>query len=203
LLSAERSSVADLAHRLRTPLTAVRLSAETLPESERLAGDLDQLERTLNHVINEARRPVREGGGAVSDLAAIASARATFWGVLADEQDRTWQLSVDDGPHVVLGHPDDLTAAVDALIGNVLAHTPKGTSYLVDVETGDSFRRLVVTDRGPGFDFAPEPGLSSADSTGIGIDIVRRTAAAHGGWLDIGQADGGGAKVTVHFAAGS
>lgn len=197
LLSDERSSVADLAHRLRTPLTALRLSTESDGDPHRLLSDLDDLERTVNHVINEARRPVREGVGAATELGGLVRARAEFWGVLADEQDRRWSVHVAPGSHIVAGHRDDLAAVIDALIGNVLAHTPPGTSFEIEVtfdEQGNS--RLVVADQGPGFEFAPEAGVSSTDSTGIGIDIVRRTAEAHGGRLDIDRS-GGGARVVV------
>ena len=201
LLSDERSSVADLAHRLRTPLTALRLSAESDEQSERLTADLDALERTVNHVISEARRPVREGAGAVTDLAALVRDRSEFWGVLADEQNRRWEVSVEAEPHVILGHRADVGAAVDALIGNVLAHTPDGTGYQIRVRAGaQGMSELVVTDEGTGFEFEPEAGISSSESTGIGIDIVRRTAQAHGGWVDIGTSGNGGARVVVAFA---
>ena len=46
LLAAEREGAADLAHRLRTPLTALRLDVEALPaaDRERLLDDVDALE---------------------------------------------------------------------------------------------------------------------------------------------------------------
>ena len=64
LLEAERELVADLSHRLRTPLTVLRLDAEGLDnpeEARRLADDVDELERAVTGMIRQARRPV--GGG--------------------------------------------------------------------------------------------------------------------------------------------
>ena len=73
LLAAERESAADLAHRLRTPLTALRLDVEALPpaDRERLLDDVDAVSRGIDEVISEARRPVREGLGAGCDATAV------------------------------------------------------------------------------------------------------------------------------------
>jgi signal transduction histidine kinase len=63
VIAAEREAVADLSHRLRTPLTALRLDVEALPEQDReeLGRHVTSLERTLTAVIHAARRPQREG----------------------------------------------------------------------------------------------------------------------------------------------
>lgn len=60
LLTHERETLADLSHRLRTPLTALRIDAELLTGDEelmtRVIGDVDALTRTVNEIIGEARR---------------------------------------------------------------------------------------------------------------------------------------------------
>ena len=69
LLAHERETVADLSHRLRTPLTALRIDAESLrdgAEMERLLADVGSVERTVSEIIREARRQ-REGEGGRGD----------------------------------------------------------------------------------------------------------------------------------------
>ena len=58
VIAVERESVADLSHRLRTPLTALRLQVEALPDRERaeeLNTQVTSLERTLTAIISAAR----------------------------------------------------------------------------------------------------------------------------------------------------
>ena len=67
LLRAERAAVGDLSHRLRTPVTALRLDAEAVAElevAERLQQHIGVLQRSIDAIVREARRQVR------SDLAA-------------------------------------------------------------------------------------------------------------------------------------
>lgn len=194
LLAVEREAVADLSHRLRTPLTAVRLDIDAVEDgaiAERLREDVGELERTVDYVIREARRPMRQGGGVISDLVAVVTDRAQFWGALADEQQRRWSLSVPDGPRMVAGAAVDFGAAVDALLANVLAHTPAGIGFDVVVADDSGLVRLTISDQGEGFgEEALERGWSGSDSTGLGLDIVRRTVADAGGKLSI-RSDGG------------
>jgi signal transduction histidine kinase len=203
LLQAEREAAADLSHRLRTPLTALRLDAEGLrdpEEAERVLSAVDSLERMVTHVIASARRPGRPAG-ATSDAAAVVRERVEFWSVLAEEQDRPVRVSVPAVPVPVPVAADDLAAAVDALLGNVFAHTPVGAGFAVTVR-GGPVPVVEVTDAGPGIG---DPGLldrgrSGGSSTGLGLDIVRRTAEEAGGRLDLGPAVPTGLRATLHLA---
>ncbi|WP_431898654.1 sensor histidine kinase [Nonomuraea sp. bgisy101] len=194
LLAAERESVADLSHRLRTPLTGLRLDAESLrdpDEAARVSARIDELQRAVSAVITEARR--RTGEQQSCDAAAVVSERATFWSVLAEDQDRRMDLDLAPGPLPVRVCAAELGACVDALLGNVFAHTPEGVALAVRLSPGV---RLVVADEGPGFPPAAlERGRSGAGSTGLGLDIARRTAESAGGALELST--GPGATVTL------
>jgi signal transduction histidine kinase len=211
LLREEREAAADLSHRLRTPLTALRLDAEALPageDSERIRSDVDSLERAVSQVIADARRP--NGDGEVDcDAARVVHDRLDFWSVLAEDTGRDIRAEIATGPVWVGVAEDILAAAVDALLGNVFAHTPDGTGFAVALRSGsDGAVRLAVTDDGPGFTdheagIAVARGSSGRGSTGLGLDIARRAARAGGGDLQIGAAPGGGARVTLTFARSS
>jgi signal transduction histidine kinase len=198
LLAAERASVADLSHRLRTPVTALRLDAEAVADpalAARLADHIQVLQRSIDLIVKEARRPVRTDLTATGDAAAAVRDRVAFWRVLAEDQGRPMTLSLPDEPLVVRVAADDLTDLVDVLIDNVFAHTPDGTAFEVSLDLVGEVARLVVADHGPGIGAAPAPGR--VGSTGLGLDIARRTAAGCGGELRVSSPQGGGTRVEV------
>jgi signal transduction histidine kinase len=205
LLSLEREEVADLAHRLRTPVAALRLDAETLPEMDsarRLRADVDALERMVDEVIREARRPLREDLPVCADLCEVARDRAQFWSVLAEDQDRHLTVDLPPGPLHVATEPRDLGDALDALIGNVFAHTPEGVDFRVSAGVSPGpIPWVEISDHGPGLPQADvlERGTSATGSTGLGLDIARRLAERTGGSMEVGSASEGGARVRMRL----
>ena len=205
LLTHEREAVADLSHRLRTPVTALRLDVESLPhgpDRDRLTADVDEMTRQIDVLIREARRPVREGVEARSDACAIVRERVEFWQALAEDQGRRVGLSLPDRPCQVRAGAADLEAALDALLGNVIAHTPEGTAMDVTVTTPAAGGAVVmVCDDGPGISDSTvlERGSSPGGSTGLGLDIARRTAAASGGELTVDRSPTGGTRVVMRL----
>lgn len=113
-------------------------------------------------------------------------------------------MIVEPGDHLVPVPAHELGALVDVLIENVFAHTPQGTGYQIRVRAlGDGRTELVVEDSGSGFDGLGVVGRgeSSTGSTGLGLDIVARTAERYGGSFRIGDARAGGALVAVVLEA--
>jgi signal transduction histidine kinase len=204
MLREERESVADLSHRLRTPLTALRLEAEALPEGERsgrIVETVDALERAVTQVISDARARSDQAaaGGTRCDAAEVMADRVAFWSVLAEDTDRRMETTLEPGPLPVPVAAADLAAAVDALLGNVFAHTPDGTAFEVRLERREGGgARVIVADAGTGFARSDvSRGASTAASTGLGLDIARRVAEASGGAFATGRSARGGAEVIV------
>lgn len=206
LLRAERETVADLSHRLRTPVTALRLDAEDLydpQERERLTLDVAALSRAVDQLITEARRPVREGVNASCDAVSVVSTRAAFWKVLADDTDRRMVVETAPQPLWVRLASADLSDTVDALLGNVFAHTPDGAGVTVRLtERAGGGAVLVVEDEGPGLsgEGLVRRGESAAGSSGLGLDIARRSAEVSGGSLQLSsESAGSGLRVVVEL----
>jgi signal transduction histidine kinase len=189
VIAVEREAVADLSHRLRTPLTALRLQVEALPDresAEELNIQVTSLERTLTAVISAARRPQREGRVPHCDAVEVTRGRAAFWEPLFEDQGRELALDLPTAPAMVRASAEDLGAALDALVENVVAHTPDGTSARITLTREQNGVRIVVADKGPGIPLgAGERGRSDRGSTGLGLDIARRCAEAAGGDLTI------------------
>jgi signal transduction histidine kinase len=205
LIAEERETVADLSHRLRTPLTALRLDAEALRdpvEAERVGGHVSVVERTLTAVIHAARRPQREGRLPSCDATAVVGDRVRFWSALAEDQNRTAVISLPESPLLVRASADDLATATDALLENVLAHTPEGVPFTVRLTPTTDGARLEISDDGPGLpDDALIRGRSDRGSSGLGLDIARRCAESGGGSMILGRSPSGGALITLDLKA--
>lgn len=206
LIAEAREEVADLSHRLRTPLTSLRLQAETIAdpgEREAMLAQIDRVESTVDDLIVAARTRSERVGRC--ELDTVVSRRLEFWKVLADEQGRDMTVGLAAGEASVGLAEDSLESVIDSLVGNVFAHTPAGVDFEVRTGVGDGGGLwLAVSDGGPGFPdrLVVERGVSWAGSTGLGLDIVRRMAELSGGDLELDDRPGGGAVVVVRFGKG-
>ncbi|QBR93080.1 sensor histidine kinase [Nocardioides euryhalodurans] len=208
LLERERRGVSDLSHRLRTPITAMRLRVERLgdpTEATRLQADLDELEGMVDHLVTEARRSEREGLVARSDAVAVLGERARFWEPLAEDQGRAFEVVVPGGPIPVSTSEGDLAALLDALLDNVFTHTPEGAAVRVRLTPAPGGGALlVVEDAGPGYPAdldVTHRGVSGGGSTGLGMSIVAATAEESAGEVRLLRSDLGGARTEVRIGA--
>jgi signal transduction histidine kinase len=206
LLREERETIADLSHRVRTPLTTLRMDAEALPDgeqSERIVAGVDAVNRAVTDVIQQGRRRGAAPDRVEADAADAVRERVAFWSVLAEDTERELTVDVAPGPLPVALGRGDLEACVDALLGNVFAHTPHGTAFTVRLEPRPGGgARLVVADQGPGLPSgqhtgALRRGVSGSGSSGLGLDIVRRTAEQSGGGVRLESPATGGLTVVV------
>ncbi|MEW2044520.1 HAMP domain-containing sensor histidine kinase [Streptomyces sp. NPDC005476] len=214
LLANERELAADLSHRLRTPLTVLRLNAASLgdtPAAEQTRTAVAQLEREVDTIIRTAReakpQTAAAGPGAGCDAAEVVRERMAFWSALAEDEGRKVRTAGVDRPVRIPVARTDLAAALDALLGNVFRHTPEGTAFAVDVHNGEDAVIVLVSDAGPGIHdpeaaMARGKGSGAAGSTGLGLDIVRRLAESTGGDVRIGSSVLGGTEIRVWIQLG-
>ncbi|MER7620291.1 HAMP domain-containing sensor histidine kinase [Streptomyces sp. NPDC126503] len=215
LLANERELAADLSHRLRTPLTVLRLNAASLgsgPAADQTRAAVEQLEREVDTIIRTAReaKPQTQatGAGAGCDAAEVVRERMGFWSALAEDEGRRVRVAGVDRPVRIPVARPELAAALDALLGNVFRHTPEGTAFSVDLHNGEDAVIVLVSDAGPGI-ADPAAALARgnsgerAGSTGLGLDIVRRMAESTGGDVRIGHSVLGGTEVRIWIGLGT
>lgn len=223
----EREMVADLSHRLRTPLTALRLDAEALdPDDTQVGLRLDQeeldrrrgirrirqaigtLEGEVNQLINTTRQVVAAQVAAapetgLCDVSEVIRERMVFWSALAGDQNRQYRVVGASTRIPVPVAKAELAAAIDAILGNVFRYTPQGTAFEVSISRREGWVAVRIDDAGPGI---PDPekamrrGQSNQGSTGLGLDIARRAAQAAGGSVSLDRAAMGGASIVMLLA---
>lgn len=205
LLATERELLADLSHRLRTPLTALRLDAESIgfsPAAQRVRQAAGQLEGEIDGIIQAARSPADADVERRCDAMEVIRTRMRFWSALATDQQRSCEVVEVDGPLPVPLPQANLVAVIDALVGNVFRYTPPGCGFRVALRPVEDGTCLVVEDAGPGIRnpaAAVRRGASGAGSTGLGLDIARRAAESTGGAIRISRGSLGGARVWLRF----
>lgn len=209
---AQDQLVADAAHELRTPLTALRTDLETLGDpsidlsdddrrqiAAALGREINDVTRMLTGIVDLARgaRPVERAVDLhLDDLVADVVARAR-----SRRPEAVIELDAEPAP--MTGDPARLERAIANLVENALLH---GASPVqVRVRPGV----VVVDDAGPGI--APDQreamferfrrgvGVQDRPGSGLGLAIVRQDIAAHGGDVEIGEAPGGGGRITVRL----
>ncbi|HEX5117360.1 MAG TPA: HAMP domain-containing sensor histidine kinase [Pseudonocardiaceae bacterium] len=209
LIASERDFVADLSHRLRTPLTALRLDSESIgdgPVARRVRHAVAALEADVDDLIRTAAKATRVTA-ASCDVVKVVQDRMAFWSTLAEHQGRGCEYWCDAEQAPVGLSDTELGAVVDALLGNVFQHTPAGTPIAATVVRYAGWVTLVVEDGGPGIadtEAALRRGASSRGSTGLGLDIARHAVEATGGTIHVDRGRLGGARIRLRFAeAGS
>ncbi|HVL80661.1 MAG TPA: response regulator [Actinomycetota bacterium] len=212
----------SVSHELRTPLTVVGGIAsllhgrlERLPRTQvvSLLGSLrdnaERLERLLLTVldIDKLRRGTFEANRQPTDLAALVDR------VVADLAAQLGDRPVEVSLGVIQAEIDGgyLERILDALLVNVIRHTPASEPVNISTEATAEGLRLIIDDRGPGvpderkvsvferFDWGPKqnevtPGLGS------GLCLVAGFADLHGGSAWVEDRPGGGASFRVVLA---
>ncbi len=130
----------------------------------------------------------------------------------AESGDDRVRGGADPAPEVVVrGVATSLHRAVLALVDNAISHSPAGTEVAVVVSREGGAARVDVIDHGPGVDprdvdrltrrFARSATDGSRRRVGLGLALVTQVVRSHGGRLEVGQTDGGGATFSIVLPA--
>ena len=164
LLAAERERAADLSHRLRTPIAALRLQAESVADPgdrDALIGDIVHLGGEVTALIEDVRRS-ESVEATICDLPSVVAQRMGFWRVVASAQQRSVEAEVDEDSPLLVNLPAaGVLTVLDNLVQNVLTHTVAGTAFTVTV-TADP-PTLTVADEGDGL---PSPEVFDRGASG-------------------------------------
>ncbi|WP_433272042.1 sensor histidine kinase [Actinosynnema sp. CS-041913] len=205
LLAKEREMIADVSHRLRTPLTALRLDADAIgggPVADRIRSAVTTLGHDVDRIIESLHPVPASSETGDCDVVEVVKTRMGFWSAHAEDQGRPCEVDLPYEPTPVLLSPDALGAVVDALLENVFHHTPPRSALTVAVVRHAGWITLTVEDGGPGIadpERALHRGSSGGGSTGLGLDIARAAAEATGGTIHVERGRLGGARIRLRL----
>ncbi len=183
----ERAFASDVAHELRTPLSAIALQAQAAmqhPTHEQL-GALQQQSlragRILQQLLDLARaQRSREGGAAEADLQAIAVELLSELAPKDMALAHDLSLEAPEAPVLVPAPPLLVELAMRNLIDNAVRHTPEGTQVRVDIWQADGQTHVTVSDDGQREEASRVPAEDRAErgGLGLGLRLVERLADA-------------------------
>ncbi len=219
LIDSQTRFVADAAHQLRTPLTALRLRLENLDAGDDLdhtavaaaSAEVARMAKLIDGLLILARDSALREYAQSCDLAAVARERVDGWSDVA--RDRGVRIELD-APEHAWGYalPGAAEQLFDNLIDNALSASPPAGTVTVVVRRDASHVDFRVLDEGPGLDddarerafdrFWRAPGAANA-GTGLGLSIVRQLVEASGGTARLDARAGGGLVAAVTLFAAS
>ena len=212
----------DLAHEFRSPINnLVAAASVTLAR----ARDPAEYQNTLEVVVEEGQRLSRmvssmlflaraDNAGQHLHLERVALADefrklADFYEIAAEELGVTLTTH---GEAELAADPVLLRRALSNLLTNALRYTPRGGTVRLSATRERDAVVIAVSDDGGGiaaehlpflFDrfYRADAARSSADSTGLGLAVVRSIAELHGGTAEVTSTQGTGSTFTLRFPA--
>jgi heavy metal sensor kinase len=210
-----RRFTADASHEIRTPLTALRSVGEVGLRGARTADDyrevigtmLEEVDR-LSRLADELLMLSRAEAGQAQlrsepvDLCAVGAEVVDRLSVLSEERGQKLESRLD-GPVFVPGDRLALRQALMNLVDNAIKYAPEGSRVLIAAGRRPGGAFIEVQDEGPGIPpehrdriferfYRVDNGRSrEMGGTGLGLSLVKWTAEAHGGRVELDTGDGG------------
>lgn len=222
----QRAFVADAAHELRSPLTALSLELQLLDRAPdetarrearaNLGAAVERAIHLVGQLLTLARNEPREPVGELTPIALEQPVAEGIADVHALAAVRRIELTLEADPAVVQGDREALRMLVRNLVDNAVRYTPEGGRVRVQVRTrgdarsatrgepvllevGDSGPGIAAADRERAFDRFHRRVGSPQGGSGLGLAIVRAIADRHGAEVRLSDAADGGLLVTVAF----
>jgi two-component system OmpR family sensor kinase len=219
----QREFVADASHELRTPLTSILANLELLqasledPSRDEERAMVDSALRSsgrMSRLVADLLLLARADAGRLAartrcDLAEVAGNAAAEVAPTVGER----ELRVDNElPLPIDGNPDELHRMVLNLLDNAARHTPPGSTIELRLRAAGGDAVVEVADDGPGIPaelrehvferFARGDGpadTAASAGSGLGLAIVRAVATSHGGTVEAGESERGGALFRIRL----
>jgi signal transduction histidine kinase len=213
--------LAGVAHELRNPLSALKLStaltgrAPLTPERvERTLALVGRQVERLDRMVGDLLDATRIEAGKLELRPEVRDARELAREVvelyLSGESGHALRLVLPDAPVLVRADAARLEQVLHNLVSNALKYSPAGSRVDVDVRREGGEALLVVTDQGIGISeqekrllFAPFQRAGNArqraPGVGLGLSVARRIVEAHGGRIEVDSRPGVGSAFRVRL----
>ncbi len=220
--AAQQQFVADAAHELRSPLTALKLQAQALRRSTdegtrdaavaRLNDGIERAIALVSQLLALAREEGEHGAARAQRVELQDLARLAVGDVLPQAQARSIDLGLaTSGTTWVRGQPEALQVLLRNLLDNAVKYSPDGGRVDISLDVREGLPCITVEDSGPGipeaerervFDRFYRVAGSATNGSGLGLAIVKAIAQRHGASVRLDRSQRlGGLLIEVRFPA--
>lgn len=207
----------NVSHEIRSPLARIQVALALAEEErggardenlERIRRETEGLEGMIQQILDLARLENQGEDQALEDVDLVEVVSLVVDDVRFEgrSQDKSVRWNPPEGLFRVRGLADVLRSAVENVLRNAIAHTPKHTRVDVSLENSEGTAKLHIRDRGEGvsgeqIDRIFEPFYRCSGErrggAGIGLAITQTAAALMNGTVEASSAPGGGLRVTL------
>ncbi len=214
-----RQMVADIAHDLRTPLSAMSLELEAIEAGFQTPADATVSLREeitwLQRLVEDLRLLSLMDADQIqlqtekTPLTPFLCGILDFWQTMANEENRCLTLNAPDSLPEAELDPHRMRQVLGNLIDNAIRHTRPGGNIELAAQVNANGVTFRVSDDGEGiapedlphvFDrfYRADPARRRSDSgSGLGLSISRRLVEMHGGTITVKSAPGQGTTFTI------
>ncbi len=207
-----RSRAGDLAHGLKTPLTAMTMLNEQLRDAgqgeiaEEITKQLETMSRHVYRELSRTRIAASSGLAFRTDLLSVAERVRNTMVRLPNGDSLDWHVDIEAGAPVALDE-DDVIELLANLFDNARKWARNEVSLIV--RTSQSAIEVRIEDDGPGVPRESYAGIlrrgirldESVPGTGLGLTIVKDIVDAYGGTIELYKAAAGGLGVRLTLPA--
>jgi signal transduction histidine kinase len=216
--------VSSVSHELKTPLTAIRMFAETLQLDrvdaatrqeylDTIVNESERLTRLLNNVLDFSK--IEEGRKAyrreTASLAEVVHTAARAMAYPLEQHGFELRVAIDDALPSFSLDADALEQAILNLLTNAMKYSGGGRT--IDLRLARHGRQAVISVRDEGIGMAaadrarifekfyriPTPENQRIPGTGLGLTIVEHIVRAHDGSVEVESAPGRGSVFSIHL----
>jgi signal transduction histidine kinase len=217
--------VSAVSHELKTPLTAIRMFAETLQMGrsadaearaeylETIVNESERLTRLLNNVLDFSKieRGKKTYRREATCLAEIVESSARAMRYPLEQQQLELAVHIEDGVPPARVDRDAIEQAILNLLANAMKYAGESSAIELRLRRSDGQAVIEVTDRGIGIELAEQERIfgqfyrvrtkqnEGIPGTGLGLTLVHHIAEGHGGHITVESSSGQGSTFSIHL----
>src|SRR3989344_1459171 len=222
MVSAQEQFASDASHKLRTPLTIIRMEVEALRRTQKqipkvfaqvlssIGGEVNRMGEIVESLLTQVRSPIKNSSPQTQTISLTEIVKTSVSQMQKVARQKQIKLSLSATPNIqVNGETHKLEELVRILVDNAVKYTPDKGEVSVKLTKAEGKTSLTVADTGMGITKADLPHIfdrfyrsartQDIAGTGLGLAIAKQIVAEHSGQITVASIPQTGTQFKVIF----